>query len=300
MSYNFDTKYRGIKIYNKLDNDIKDIIYDWLRYYEIKEKKLTNIIKNIEYPLNIITIYLKNLGKIPTLEQKELYFYSKNSSQKSFNIKNEIAIYELSKNSNKILTYTDLSNYLNFNKDIDKDKYSRFIREYKKIYDTNKLPKKIYYKPEPKPKKYNILRINKELSYLDKNPHKNCIICPINNIFNWSAIIIGPNDSPFQEGIFNLNIEFPHNYPFYPPQIIFLTKIYHPNISSSGNICLDILKEKWTPALNINTILLYIYSLLNEPNPNNSPVQEIADLYINNRDKYEKIAREWTHIYAIN
>ena len=98
MSYNFDTKYRGIKIYNKLDNDIKDIIDDWLRYYEIKEKKLTNIIKNIEYPLNIITIYAKSnvvhhiflstyteclylyilhhrLFKIYTIHNKRLYYH---------------------------------------------------------------------------------------------------------------------------------------------------------------------------------------------------------------------------------
>ena len=96
---------------------------------------------------------------------------------------------------------------------------------------------------------------------------------------------MGPNDSPFQGGIFNLSIHFPTDYPFKPPIIFFnfITKIYHPNISSSGSICLDILKQQWSPALTINKILLSICSLLTDPNPDDPLVPEAANLFKNNK-----------------
>lgn len=65
---------------------------------------------------------------------------------------------------------------------------------------------------------------------------------------------MGPPDSPFQGGVFFLNIHFPADYPFKPPKISFTTKIYHPNINSQGGICLDILKNAWSPALTISKV----------------------------------------------
>ena len=72
------------------------------------------------------------------------------------------------------------------------------------------------------------------------------------NMYIWIAYIHGPKDTPYENGIFKLNIEFPPNYPFSPPIINFITKIYHCNINNSGGICLDILKEQWSPVLTIN------------------------------------------------
>ena len=87
-------------------------------------------------------------------------------------------------------------------------------------------------------------------------------------------------------------------YPFKPPKLNFKTKIYHPNISAQGNICLDILKDQWSPALTIGKVLLSISSLLTDANPKDPLVPEIANEYINNRAAYDQKAREWTLKYA--
>ena len=145
----------------------------------------------------------------------------------------------------------------------------------------------------------SLRRINKELLEFTKDPPENCSAGPHNeDLFNWKATIMGPADSPFHGGIFHLDIHFPTDYPFKPPKINFTTKIYHPNISSTGGICLDILKQQWSPALTINKVLLSICSLLTDPNPDDTLVPEAANLFKNNKKKYENKAREWTLTYA--
>ncbi|KAI1742440.1 ubiquitin-conjugating enzyme E2-16 kDa [Xylaria scruposa] len=117
--------------------------------------------------------------------------------------------------------------------------------------------------------------------------------------FHWQATIMGPGDSPYSGGVFFLAIHFPTDYPFKPPKVNFTTRIYHPNINSNGSICLDILRDQWSPALTISKVLLSICSMLTDPNPDDPLVPEIAHVYKTDRSRYEATAREWTRKYAI-
>jgi ubiquitin-conjugating enzyme E2 D/E len=144
-------------------------------------------------------------------------------------------------------------------------------------------------------------RIQKELKDLGTSPPENCSAGPAeDDIFKWQATIMGPADSAYEGGVFLLKIEFPKDYPFKPPKIKFETKIYHCNVNDKGGICLDILKDNWSPALTISKVLLSICSLLNDPNPDDPLVPEIADLYKKNRAAHDNTARDWTQKFASN
>lgn len=144
-----------------------------------------------------------------------------------------------------------------------------------------------------------VQRLNKELLDIKNNPPCNCSAGLIeDDIFHWQATIIGPEDTPYYGGVFELRIDFPQDYPFKPPNIIFMTKIYHCNINSNGNICLDILKEQWSPALTISKVLLSICSLMNDQNPNDPLTPEAADMYINDKEQFIEIAKDYTLKFA--
>ncbi|KAK4457754.1 ubiquitin-conjugating enzyme/RWD-like protein [Cladorrhinum samala] len=138
-------------------------------------------------------------------------------------------------------------------------------------------------------------RINKELADLGRDPPSSCSAGPVGeDLFQWQATIMGPSDSPYAQGVFFLSIQFPTDYPFKPPKVQFTTRIYHPNINANGSICLDILRDQWSPALTISKVLLSICSMLTDPNPDDPLVPEIAHVYKTDRAKYEQTAREWT------
>ena len=142
-------------------------------------------------------------------------------------------------------------------------------------------------------------RIKRELEEINRDPPANCSAGLVDeDLYHWQATIMGPPDSPYQGGVFFLNISFPMDYPFKPPKVVYQTKIYHPNINSNGAICLDILKDQWSPALTISKVLLSISSLMCDPNPDDPLVPEIANMYKSNMNQFNENARQWTKKFA--
>uniref|UniRef100_A0A6B2LPM0 UBC core domain-containing protein n=1 Tax=Arcella intermedia TaxID=1963864 RepID=A0A6B2LPM0_9EUKA len=132
-----------------------------------------------------------------------------------------------------------------------------------------------------------------------KNPPLSCTAGPIeDDLHHWKATIMGPEDSPFSGGYFNIDIQLPEGYPMQAPKVTMTTKIYHPNISKSGDVGLDILKDQWTPSVTLSKVLLSISSLLTDPNTDDPLVPEIAHQYKTNKAAYESTAREWTQRYS--
>ena len=142
-------------------------------------------------------------------------------------------------------------------------------------------------------------RITRELQELQKNSMTHCTAGPTDdNIMKWQGTIFGPKDTPYENGVFKLGIEFTEEYPFIPPKIYFLTPIYHCNINNRGGICLDILNKSWSPALTISKVLISICSLLAEPNPEDPLVPLIAEIYKNNKELHDSKAKEYTLQHA--
>jgi ubiquitin-protein ligase len=168
-------------------------------------------------------------------------------------------------------------------------------------------------------------RIQKELAEISLDPPCNCSAGPKgDNIYEWVSTIMGPSGallvletcmwvvgrcmftvydgggvgSPYAGGVFFLDINFPSDYPFKPPKVTFKTRIYHCNINSSGSICLDILKEQWSPALTVSKVLLSICSLLTDPNPSDPLVPSIAQQLLSDKEEHDKTATEWTKRFA--
>nr|ABG37966.1 unknown [Rattus norvegicus] len=142
-------------------------------------------------------------------------------------------------------------------------------------------------------------RIQKELAEITLDPPPNCSAGPKgDNIYEWRSTILGPPGSVYEGGVFFLDITFSSDYPFKPPKVTFRTRIYHCNINSQGVICLDILKDNWSPALTISKVLLSICSLLTDCNPADPLVGSIATQYLTNRAEHDRIARQWTKRYA--
>ncbi|XP_038072449.1 ubiquitin-conjugating enzyme E2-24 kDa-like [Patiria miniata] len=109
---------------------------------------------------------------------------------------------------------------------------------------------------------------------------------------------MGPKNSVYEGGVFFLDINFSPDYPFKPPKVKFRTRIYHCNISSQGTICLDILKDNWSPALTISKVLLSICALLSDCNPADPLVGNIATQYLHSREDHDRFAKTWTKRYA--
>ncbi|CAN0901435.1 Constitutive photomorphogenesis protein 10 [Linum grandiflorum] len=174
-------------------------------------------------------------------------------------------------------------------------------------------------------------RIQREITEFNMDPPPDCSAGPKgDNLYHWISTIIGPSVSsdiascldllaqlskcsnftnysllwpivagtPYEGGIFFLDIIFPSDYPFKPPKMVFKTRIYHCNVDAAGNLMIDMLKDSWSPALTITKVLLAVRSIFTNPNPYNPEIPGIARLYLADRSKHDELAAEWTRRFA--
>ncbi|EMR65379.1 putative ubiquitin conjugating enzyme protein [Eutypa lata UCREL1] len=143
-------------------------------------------------------------------------------------------------------------------------------------------------------------RIVKETERLMTEPVPGISAVPHDdNLRYFDVEIHGPQGSPYEGGKFKLELFLTEDYPMVPPKIRFLTKIYHPNVDRLGRICLDVLKNNWSPALQIRTILLSIQALLGAPNPDDPLAADVAKAWKEDESKAITTAREWTKQHAM-
>jgi len=153
--------------------------------------------------------------------------------------------------------------------------------------------------PPPLSSATTIKRIHREIADLKKEDLGEIKLEPSSDsLFLWTATIPGPEGSVYEGGVFQVDIQLAHDYPFSAPRMTFKTRIYHMNISDRGGICIDILKHNWSPALSLFKVVLSLSSLLTDPNPKDPLVPSIATEFVRNREQHDRTARHWTELYA--
>ncbi|KAJ3224920.1 Ubiquitin-conjugating enzyme E2 2 [Clydaea vesicula] len=136
-------------------------------------------------------------------------------------------------------------------------------------------------------------RIMRDFRRIANDPPEGISACPLpDNILFWNAVIFGPDETPFEDGTYRLTLEFCESYPTKAPKVKFVSRIFHPNVYHSGDLCLDILQARWSPTYDVAAILTSIQSLLNDPNPNSPANVEAAKLYQENKKEYNRRVRE--------
>merc|ERR1711881_128849 len=131
-----------------------------------------------------------------------------------------------------------------------------------------------------------------------------------NNLFKWEVTLFGPEGTPFEGGYFNANLKFPEDYPHSPPAMIFRTKMFHPNIYKTGEVCISILDHPsmdgdtegnrlfWSPAHTAESVILSVISMLSDPNTTSPANPKAASMLIENRKEYNKTVREFVRKHA--
>lgn len=143
-------------------------------------------------------------------------------------------------------------------------------------------------------------RIQKELKEIDRDKASGVTIqITDGNLQKLTGFVEGPKDTAYDGGYFVVDIALDNQYPFVPPKMRFITKVWHPNVSSAnGAICLDILKDQWSPALTLKTALLSLQALLSSPEPNDPQDAVVAKQYMRQNKEFQRQAKEWTQTYA--
>ncbi|KAI4092084.1 MAG: hypothetical protein Q9173_004325 [Seirophora scorigena] len=136
-------------------------------------------------------------------------------------------------------------------------------------------------------------RLMRDFKRMQTDPPAGVSASPIaDNVMTWNAVIIGPADTPFEDGTFRLVMHFEEQYPNKPPGVKFISQMFHPNVYGTGELCLDILQNRWSPTYDVAAVLTSIQSLLNDPNTSSPANVEASNLYKDNRREYTKRVKE--------
>ncbi len=127
-----------------------------------------------------------------------------------------------------------------------------------------------------------------------------CLMVPLDSdIHELLAVFRGPTDTPYEGGLFYLRISVPLSYPYEPPHVRFLTKIYHPNVHENGEVCASGLSHDWNPAWSLDKMVLFIASLLATPDLDDPKTSAISkEEFLNDTIRFRDTARHWTELYA--
>lgn len=124
-------------------------------------------------------------------------------------------------------------------------------------------------------------------------------ILPADDLAEIEADITGPEDTPFHRGVFRVSLVLSDQYPDVPPLGYFRTKVFHPNVSAKGEICVSTLKKDWDPSLGLRHVLTVIRCLLIEPNPESALNEEAGMLLLEDYAAYVRKARMYTSVHAM-
>lgn len=136
-------------------------------------------------------------------------------------------------------------------------------------------------------------RLLKDLRDLKNTKNRMVFASPLeDDILTWCAIVIGPKDTPFEDATFSMSLSFEETYPTTPPNVKFISQVYHPNIYTNGDICLDILTNRWSPNYNVTTVLMSVQSMFNDPNVKSPANLEAANVFENDKKTYYRRVRD--------
>ncbi|KAK1440752.1 hypothetical protein QVD17_06583 [Tagetes erecta] len=145
-----------------------------------------------------------------------------------------------------------------------------------------------------------IKQLARELKNLDETPPEGIKVGVNDDDFSTIyADIEGPAGTPYENGVFRMKLILSRDFPHSPPKGYFLTKIFHPNIASNGEICVNTLKRDWNPSLGLRHVLIVVRCLLIEPFPESALNEQAGKLLLENYDEYARHARLYTGIHAL-
>ena len=160
--------------------------------------------------------------------------------------------------------------------------------------------------------KYTMETLSKELERLQNEDALGASIGLVDDedLFNWTIIFEGPPDTLYEGGFFKALMKFPDDYPNHPPSMKFVSEMWHPNIYPDGKVCISILHqpgvdefneqesadERWRPILGVESILVSVMSLLNDPNLESPANIDAANDFKNNRESYIKKQKKLTQL----